>query len=153
AWLRAGVAAERVHAFAEASEDFERALAIWDQVPDPAGQTDLSLKEILVRAAQLASGPDPARAVSHIRAAIALVDAAIHPTDAGLLYERLGHYSWIVPDSEGAAAAFREAVRLVPAAPASPARALVLAGLGRYLAMTEKPAESKVICDEALDVA
>src|SRR5207244_9204382 len=54
---------------------------------------------------------------------------------------------------EVAAAAFREAVRLVPEAPASPARALVLAGLGRYLAMTHKPAESKVICDQALDVA
>ena len=153
AWMRAGIAAEAIYAYADARASFDRALELWDQVPDASSRAPLDRVELLVRAARAAEGPDPAGAVAYCRRAIALVDPVTHPTRAGLLYERLGYYSWIVPDSAGSLAAYQEAVRLVPAQPPSAARSWVLSGLGRHLAMTDQPVESAALCEEALAVA
>jgi DNA-binding CsgD family transcriptional regulator/tetratricopeptide (TPR) repeat protein len=152
AWIAAGVAAEAIFAFAEARANFERALDLWDQVPDADTRAQLDRVDLLMRAALLAEGPAPARAVAYIRAAIALVDPATDPTRAGLLYERLGLYSTTVADMEVSLAAHREAVRLVPAEPPSAARSWVLAGLGRVLAAYD-PVGSLPLCEEALSVA
>ena len=153
AWIMAGIAAEAIYASAEAREDFERALELWDQVPDAAARAPLDRVDLLMRAAFHAEGPAPSRSVAYIREAIGLVDTAIDPTRAGLLHERLGQYSLFALDQASALAAYQEAVRLVPAEPLSAARSLVLSGLGRLYASTDRPVEAVAVCEEALSVA
>ena len=153
AWIRAGIAAEAIYAFADARASSSSALDLWDQVPDASARAPLDRVDLLAHAARAAVGTDPGRSVAYIRSAIALVDPAADPTRAGLLNERLGAYSWSVGDTDASLSAYREAVRLVPAQPPSAARSLVLSGLGRYLAKTDHAAESALLCEEALAVA
>ena len=154
AWIAAGIAAEAIFAFAEARASFERALDLWDEVPDALERAPLDRVELLTRAAFLAEGPAPTRAVALIRTAIALVDPATDPTRAGLLHERLGQYASTLSDEAAALLAYEEAVRLVPSEPPSAARAWVLAGLGSFLAMADdEAARSVALCEEAISVA
>jgi len=78
--VAAGVAAEQGLAFAEAKRHFERALDLWDQVPDIAAGLPLDRAGLLGRAAQAAHlAGDHQRAVALVRAALACVDAAAGP--------------------------------------------------------------------------
>ena len=138
--------AEQLGASEPARVSFERALALWHQVPDAAARAPLDRVALLVRTAVLTEGPDPSRAAALVREAISLVDVSAAPVRAGLLYERLAHYSWTARDPAGAMDAAGEAVRLVPAAPATAARSRVLSGLGRILGMMDRPAESRAPC-------
>ena len=67
AWIEAGIAAEAIYASAEAEEDFEHALELWDRVPDAAARAPLDRVELLTRAAFHAEGPAPSRSVAYIR--------------------------------------------------------------------------------------
>ena len=94
--LTASVAAAReaqaVFGLSEARGHLERALALWDVVPDAVELTGLRLDELLERTAQLASQTgDAPRAVELTRQAIALVGASDRPR-AAVLHERLGTY-------------------------------------------------------------
>ena len=91
--------------------------------------------------------------MAYIREAISLVDPTRDPMRAGLLQERLGQYSWFLADLETTLAAYREAVRLVPAEPPTAARSWVLSGLGRYSVEMDRPAEAIPLCEAALSVA
>jgi DNA-binding CsgD family transcriptional regulator len=128
AWLVAGTAAESVFAFAEAGAHFEHALELWDLVPD-AQRSGLDRVELLVRAATDRQTSAPRRSVALVRRAIGLVDPVAEATRAGLLHEQLGEFLDLSIDPDGAAEAYAEAVRLVPADPPSPARARVLGSL------------------------
>ncbi len=141
AWIRAGIAAEAIYAYADARASFEQALDLWDQIPDASARASLDRVDLLAHAARAAWVTDPGRSVAFIRSAIVLVDPADDPTRAGLLNERLGAYTWSVGDTDASLSAYREAVRLVPARPPSASRSLVLSGLGRYLAKTDHAAE------------
>ena len=153
AWIRAGIAAEAIYASAEAREDFEHALELWDEIPDAAARAPLDRIELLVRAAFHAEGPAPSRSVAYIREAIGLVDATTDPTRAGLLHERLGQYGSGTLDNATTLAAYQDAVRLVPSEPPSATRSWVLSGLGRFYVGNNRPAEAVVVCEEALSVA
>ena len=153
AWIAAGIAAEAIFASAEAREDFEHALELWDQVPDAAARATLDRVELLTRAAFHAEGPAPSRSLAYIREAIKEVDAEADPTRAGLLHERLGEYSHGNLDEATRLAAYLEAVRLVPVEPASAARSWVLSGLGTCYATSDRPVEAVAMCEQALAVA
>ena len=151
--VRAGVAAESAWAFAEAQVQFERALELWDRVPDASQRVGLDRVDLLERAAAAAARGEVPRAVAHIREAIGLVDPDSNPERAGLLYSRLSHYSWLTGDGRGALDAGREAVRLVPSSPPTVARARVTAALGQVLMVEGFMEASLPICEEAVAVA
>ena len=153
AWISAGIEAEAIYAFDEARASFERALDLWDEVPDALARAPFDQVDLLVRAAFLEQGASPARAVAYTRAAIALVDPEIDPTRAGILYEQLGQYLATLLDGGDPLAAYREAVRLVPEQPPSRARVQVVAGLGRYLTAIFKFDEAAAASREALSMA
>jgi DNA-binding CsgD family transcriptional regulator/tetratricopeptide (TPR) repeat protein len=153
AWIVAGLSAEKIYAFTEARANFERALDLWDRVPDAAERAPLDRIDLLMRTALLTEGPAPTRSVAYMRAAIALVDPAIDPRRAGLLHERLGQYSTSVTDFATAIVAYEEAVRLVPAQPPTAARAWVLSGMGACLALIDRAKESAAFCEEAISIA
>ena len=151
--VRAGLAAERLNAFADAQAQFERALELWAQVPDPAGQAGLDRIELLERAARTAAETMPPRAVALMREAVALAGDSGEPTRMGLLKERLGRYLWNAGDGFAALEACRDAVQLVPADPPSLARARVTATLGQILMVEAYMQEAKPHCEEAVEAA
>jgi DNA-binding CsgD family transcriptional regulator len=152
--VAAGVAAEQALAFAETQRQFERAVELWDQVPDAAAGLPLDRAELLGRAAEAAhlAGEQQQRAVTLARTALASVDAAAEPVRAALLAERLGWYLWLF-DSDAALDAYQQAVELLPAQPPSTARAWVLARQAQALVMASRVRAGRASAEEALAVA
>jgi DNA-binding CsgD family transcriptional regulator len=152
--VAAGVAAEQSLAFAETQWHFERALDLWNQVPEVAAGLPLDRAELLGRAAQGAflAGDQQQRAVTLARAACASVDAAAEPVRAALLAERLGWYLWLF-DSDAALDAYQQAVELLPVEPPSAARAWVLARQAQAQVMASRIRAARASAEEALAVA
>ena len=91
--MAAGLGAKRVFAFSEAKRHFERALELWDRVPDAAERAGCDRVDVLKHAAFAAHhAGEVSRSIALIRKAIAEVDADAEPVRAALLYERLGLY-------------------------------------------------------------
>jgi len=151
--IRAGAAAEAVLAFAEAQAQYERALELWDQVVDAHAREGIDRVALLERAARSAAQVAMPRAIAHVRAALELVSAEDDPGRAGMLYEFLGRCSWMTGDGEAALAAFREAVRLVPAEPPTPGGASALAGFGQILMLSGQFRDARELSEQAIAVA
>src|SRR6185369_16973433 len=123
---RAGAAFDRVSAPDEALRQYERALDLWDRVPDAPRIVGLDRTDLLKRAAAAALHSDPGRAATLTRSAIALADRAVDPVRVGELWERLGFALMARGDGPAGVDACRTAVALMPidARPASRARVL-----------------------------
>jgi DNA-binding CsgD family transcriptional regulator/tetratricopeptide (TPR) repeat protein len=146
--------AEAVFGLAEAHAHVERALALWDAVPDAADVARLDLAELCSWAAELAgqTGAAP-RAVELGGRAIELVGDE-DPLRSARLYQDLGRYLHASGHGgEAALTAFERAVELVPALPPSPERAQALAARGHALSLLWRYEESLPICEEALTLA
>ena len=130
--VAAGREAEAVFGLAEALQHLERALELWDLVPEAAELVGLDLAALLAWTAEIASqlgaGPET---VDLVRRAIALV--VDDPVRAALLHESLGRFLIASGSYEAALAAFRTALDLVPAEPITPERVHVLAAFGHAL--------------------
>ena len=156
AWsVRAADSAERVYAHAEAARHCERALELWDQVPDAAIRAGLDLAGLQTWAARAREhAGDQARALWHVEEALRKVDPAADPVRAGLLQHLRGWYAAGKADLDVVLAANREAVRLVPAEPPSTMRAKVLLGYGRALHIQAgRYEEAAVVVERALTTA
>ncbi|MFT3865185.1 MAG: DUF2791 family P-loop domain-containing protein [Solirubrobacterales bacterium] len=152
--IEAGVAAERIHAIAEAGIHFQRALAIWEAGEPEAGELPLSRVEVMRRAAEAENlAGDPARATALARAALELIDADGDPVTAGLVQERIGRFVWSEGRGEDSLAEYLRAAELMPEDPPSAERALVLASVGQVLMLLNRFEESTAPCEEALAIA
>jgi DNA-binding CsgD family transcriptional regulator/tetratricopeptide (TPR) repeat protein len=151
--IQAAAAAEGVCAFAEAQLQLERALRLWDQVPDALERAGMDRAMVLARCAEAASAAgDIARAAELVRQALSLVDAARQPQRAGLLHEQLARCLCLLGDP-AALGAQQEAVRLVPPEP-SAERARVLGSLAELLLVLEaRPEEARGLAEEAVAIA
>jgi DNA-binding CsgD family transcriptional regulator/tetratricopeptide (TPR) repeat protein len=145
--------AEAVFGLPEARAHLERALVLWDVVPEAAELVKLELAELCSWTAELTSGTGSApRAVELQRRAIDLVRGGDRRR-AALLYARLSRYLYECGEDDAGLAALGQAVELVPAQPPSAERAEVLARLGSGLRLAWRFEESLAICQEALAVA
>jgi DNA-binding CsgD family transcriptional regulator len=151
--VAAGDAAERRYAFPEALAQYERALELWEHVPDAEARTGRDRVALLASAGGVARFHDAARAVSLIQSAIRLVDETADPVRASLLNERLGRCAWIAGQGEIAREGYRAAVRLSPVEPPSVARARAMAGLAQILMLGDRFEESRTWANDALSVA
>ena len=165
-WTAAGRAAEALHTsveaarqaaavfgLAEAHGHLERALAVWDAVPDAAALAGVDLTELCAWAAGLASDVGAApRAVELARRSIELVGAGA-PHRAAFLTVRLGEYLYEVGRNDEALAALERAVALAPAEPPSPERAYALSSLAGGLMVARRNAESLPLAEQALALA
>ncbi len=151
--VAAGREASNALAFAESLDHYQRALELIQVVPDAERLLDIPRARLLrwiAEVAHLAAHPDQATAL--IREAIECVD----PDDEhlrGWLHERLGRYLWMSGDGQGALVAYQQAVDLVPAEPATRARAAVLSGLSQILMLADRNAESEERARQAIAVA
>ena len=150
---RAGLAAERVNAFAEAQALFERVLSLWERVPDPVALAGIDEFELLRHAAVAADqAGDPARQEALLRRALQLVDAEADPNRAALIQERLSQSLWSQHRQDDSVEMLREGLALLPEEP-SAARAKLLAQFSRRLMVQSRFAEAAESAREALSVA
>jgi tetratricopeptide (TPR) repeat protein len=152
--VRAGLAAERARALADADEHYQRALALWERVPQPGQPGGLDWVGLLARAAETAAFvAAPERATSLVERALDGVDRTVEPVRAAVLLAQLGPYREKAGREADALAAFEEAERLLDGAPPSAKRARVLAGHARTLAATWHTTQAVLRCEEAIAVA
>jgi ATP/maltotriose-dependent transcriptional regulator MalT len=151
---QAGAAAELRSGFAEARGYYERALELWDQVDAPEVEVGGDRIGLICQAAEVANlAGDHGQAAALIRTASRHIRPADQPVLAGVLRERLGRFLWATGDSEAALLAYEEAARLVPSDPPSAAGARVLAARGQGLMLLARHEESRVCCEEAIEIA
>jgi DNA-binding CsgD family transcriptional regulator/tetratricopeptide (TPR) repeat protein len=149
--VRAGRAAVRVYAFAEARPQFERALELWDGLPpgDRTGDVDRAgLLTHLAEAARFTGDYDAA--IRCCREALESLDVEADALRAAMLYERIGEYSF--DDDVAALASYRTALSLLPA-DAHAERAWVFSAEGRALLRMRRPEEARARCQDALLIA
>ncbi len=114
---------------------------------------DVTLTDLDRRAAEAAFAAGQAgRAAAYLDAVIAGSDARRDRARLGLTYDRLGQVLRVAGDADGALAARRRAVELVPAGP-SRARAAVVAGLAQVRMLEGTFSESERLAREAIRVA
>jgi DNA-binding CsgD family transcriptional regulator len=114
--VEAGQAAERVFAYREAMRHLERAVEIWQRVPDAAERAGIDLADVLRHAAAAANhAGEAARAVALARRAVAENDEAVHPLRAAALQADLGRLLRAMGDEVGSDAAYARAMELLPA--------------------------------------
>jgi DNA-binding CsgD family transcriptional regulator len=154
ACVRAGLEAEQVFAFVEAAQHFERALEIWDLVDDATERSELDLAAVVAHAAHnMDIAGEHHRAVTLGRMARELADEAGDVVASALARERLGRYLWLAGDSDGALGAYRDAVRVLPPDPPTPALARVLAAEAQILMLRAPGEEPRAACERAIEVA
>jgi DNA-binding CsgD family transcriptional regulator/tetratricopeptide (TPR) repeat protein len=135
----AGQAAERVFAYTEALRHFERAIDIWQRVPDAAERARMDLAEVLRHAAGAANyAGESARAVALARRAVAEVDESADPLRAAAMHSQLGRLLRHAGEADESLDAYERAMELLPAgadlerAQLLDQRALSLMLQGRY---------------------
>jgi hypothetical protein len=117
---------------AEAQLQLERALGLWDRIPDAEQRAGMDRVGLRARCGEAAyAAADFTRAAELVRRALALVDQAHQPQRAGLLGEQLARCLRMRGDP-AALDAQQQAVRLM-APEASVERARVLGSLAQYL--------------------
>ena len=151
--VQAGLAADRAHAFPEAGRHYERALELWEQVPDPDRDAGLDRVELLTRAGAAAGATAQVeRATMLLTMALSQVDPAADPVRSALLHLRLGEQRWHGDDEKGCLAALEEAVRILPAE-RSADRARVLTYQAQWLMLAGRCHEAEGRAAEGLAVA
>jgi DNA-binding CsgD family transcriptional regulator len=137
--VRAGVAAMDVHAYEEGATLFERALELWDRVPDAAGLTGTDKVELLERAAECNYyADDLSRAATLARKALALIDESAEPRRAAWLYGELQRALWTLMRSDEADEALDRGLALLADDGPSPERAGLLARQARTLMLQSR---------------
>ena len=145
--------ADAVFGLAEALAHLERALTLWDTLPDARELAGLDHADVCSWAAELASRTGAApRAVELARQAIDLIDEN-DSSRAALLHQRLGRYLFESGRGDIFLAACERAVEIVPDTPPSADRARALAALGSGLHVVWRHDESRAVCEQALEVA
>jgi predicted ATPase/DNA-binding CsgD family transcriptional regulator len=152
--VTAGLAAERAHASAEADYHYQRALTLWERVPEPDEPAGLDRAGLLARTAETAAFIGaPERAIGLLEQALDGVDRTVEPVRAAVLLGQLGFDRELTGREADALAAFEEAERLLDGVPPSAERARVLAGHARTLALTRHTTQAVSRCEEAIAVA
>jgi DNA-binding CsgD family transcriptional regulator/tetratricopeptide (TPR) repeat protein len=152
--VQAGVAADRARAFAEAQRHYERALELWELVPESTQPAELDQVDLLARAAEAAAFTgDVQGALGLVGDALAKVDPAVEPVRAAVLLARLGNHLWVGGDEGGVLAALKRAERLLAGKPPSAERARVLAAHAYALLLSLRTEEARPRCEEAITVA
>ena len=156
--VRAGQEAEKVHAYADAAEQYDRALSLRDQVAasgtDPEALAGLTLADLLVRASDVVQASSrSSRALVLAEAALSELGPAAPPERRARILERVGLINWKLHHGGPAVAAYEKAVALVADRPASRDKALVLAALGRSLMVRALYRQAEPVIRQAIAVA
>jgi ATP/maltotriose-dependent transcriptional regulator MalT len=153
--LRASVAAadaaERVHAYGEAAALLERAIGLFERVPDAEALAGADCAALLGRAAEDHHlDGDATRHEALARAALALIDEAAEPHRAARLLAMLSEAQWHLGRGDEALATAEHALSLLPADEVSPERALLLSDRAKTLMLQGKLSDAVAVARETL---
>jgi DNA-binding CsgD family transcriptional regulator/tetratricopeptide (TPR) repeat protein len=152
--IAAARAAAEVYGFTEAHQQYERALNLWEQVPDAREQAGMAWAELQLEAAEAAGWAGLAdRAATLIHEALAELGSHVEPARAGVLRARLAEWLFDAGDTKAALATYEEASRMVANEPPSAGKARVLAGHATELMRQGQFSASRILCEDALEVA
>jgi DNA-binding CsgD family transcriptional regulator/tetratricopeptide (TPR) repeat protein len=152
--VQAGRAAERSHAFPEATRHYQRALELWDLVSESDRPVGFDPVDLFARAAKAAAFTGAVeRAVGLVEDAVGWVDPDAEPVRVAVLLAQLGDHRRTAGDEAGALTAFQRAERLLVGAPPSAERAGVLATHANALLVSLRAKEAVPRCEEAIAVA
>jgi DNA-binding CsgD family transcriptional regulator len=152
--VTAGRLAASVRAYPEAARHLERALGLWDQVPEPDRITGTDRSDLLYELAEARHfAGDVDEALARGRASLALLDPAVEPLRCALRRERLSWYQVIDGSVDDARAHAEAAVALVTGLPDSADHARVLGGYGRVLAVAGPSPAARQVLEAALSMA
>ena len=152
--VRAAAAAERVNAFPEAHSLLERALELWDRVPEPERLAGAPRVEVLQRAASAADAAGvPARQEALLRRALELVDEKAEPRHAAKLLDSLSHSLWNLHRQDEAVEVLDRALALLPADEQSSAQAKVLATKAKRRMLQARFGEAEEAARQSLVIA
>ena len=152
--VRAGAECERVYVLADAAVQYERALALWDQVSDPDTTAAMTRSELLLRAANaVADSSLSPRAITLAEAALAALPDDASPEQQVTVLERIARFNLLSLQGPAAAVARDRAVALVADRPPSPEKAVALAGYAANLGWRDRWREAEPVLREAIAVA
>ena len=152
--VQAAAASARVHAHGEAAGLLERALEIWDRVPDAEALAGASHAEVLVRAAAAhRSNVDDHRRSELLRLAVAELERDSAPHHLAEVLGELASAQWSLGRGEESRATLRRALDLLPDDDRSPERAQLLSRRLSFLMLQGRYGEVRDSAQEALDAA
>ena len=153
--VRAATAAEATYAHAEALGHYERALELWERLPEASVESPLDRTGLLESAAQAAfQAGEVDTAIRLDRLALAAIDQTAEPLRAAVVLELLSRCHWYASDDlREATAAMERALAVVPVEPPTRELAMVLAGHGRLLLMRGRDWQAVAVCERAIAVA
>ncbi len=150
--LEAAVEAQALRAVVATREHLERALVVWDEVPDAAERTGRSRQDVVTWLAETRRlDGDMAGATTLLDALIA-ADGGDDPSRLGGWLMTLGHCRDLTGDHDGALAVWRRVEALVPATPPTAFRAHVLATIAGQM-WEGQPADGLLMAQEAVELA
>jgi class 3 adenylate cyclase len=146
--------AERMHAYEESVKHVERALSLWDRVPDPEQIAGSDRVDLLMRGSQLADwAGDARRALLLAEAARRALDERVDPLRVARAEIRIGRTMHLAGRGDDAIEHLTKARELVPAEPPSLDRAAALAAEGRVLMLAGRFREARARLEEAREIA
>jgi DNA-binding CsgD family transcriptional regulator/tetratricopeptide (TPR) repeat protein len=152
--LRAADAAERVHAYGEAAIQVERALDLWQRIPDPEEIAGCDRAGLLGRAGKArVNDSDYVRAETMLSKAIAAIDVEAQPYRAADLLHSLTRARWSLGRPADARETIEQAAALLPDGDQSVERARILAWNAKALMLEGRYGESQPVAREAIEVA
>jgi tetratricopeptide (TPR) repeat protein len=156
AWaVRAAGTAERVHAHGEAAALLDRALELWDRVPDPEACAGTDRVTLLLRSGEAAGAVgDSARQLAVAEAALAALDLEREPARAARVLESMAKAQRALNRPRDSVATLERALTLLGADdPASPGRARLLAMLARARMLDGRFGDGVGVARRAIEAA
>ncbi|HEY4276699.1 MAG TPA: AAA family ATPase [Conexibacter sp.] len=152
--LRAASAAERVNAFGEAAALLERALELWERVPEEQHPAGCNRVDLLARAAHAADGDgDYQRQEALLRRALSQVSEQEQPRKAAVLLERLARAQWHLNRPDEATATIDRALALLDPDERSRERLALVAAKARVRMLQARYREAVELAEETLALA
>jgi hypothetical protein len=116
--VRAGIDLERTHALAAVAAQYERALQLWEHVPEPAAAAGMTRAELILCAARTTPySLQSTRDIALVESALAALDEHASPEQRAMVLERLERANWKHQRGAQAAAAYERAVALLATGP------------------------------------
>jgi DNA-binding CsgD family transcriptional regulator len=151
--VRAAIESERVHAHGEAGALYERALELWERVPDPIALAGMDHVELLTRvAAAHRSNADDGRSETMLERALHELDEVADPRRAAALLGELAQAQWSLGRGDESRATLERALAVVPET-AGRERVALLAGQVRLALLQSRYATTIELAGTALEAA
>jgi ATP/maltotriose-dependent transcriptional regulator MalT len=152
--VKAADAADAVHAHGEAAALLERAIELWDRVPDAEALSGTDRVELLAwAAAEHRGNGDFARAETLAKHGLELLDEGAEPYRAARLLELLSRAQWALNRGNDSIDTISRGLAILPDGDHSRERARLLGFLSKVRMLQGRYAETLAVAEQAIEAA